>query len=106
MCFFFLLFLEGRYSCIIERDTIPYIQWQTIILEERPNIIVGKNEIKFQCVDKLVSLTCCEAKYDVEWSGFTSKYDEVTPQGCTYKQCILTKLVQLSVLVENHDCIE
>ncbi len=84
--------LAGRYSCIIDRDTIPYIQWQTIILEERPNILLSTNELKFQCEDKLVLLTCCEKKYDVEWIPIPSG-DEVTPQGHTYRLYIITNLL-------------
>uniref|UniRef100_A0A8C1WVB4 Uncharacterized protein n=1 Tax=Cyprinus carpio TaxID=7962 RepID=A0A8C1WVB4_CYPCA len=46
----------------------------------------------FQCVDKLVLLTCCEEKYDVEWIPVPSG-DEVTPQGGTYRRHILSNLL-------------
>ncbi|XP_048063226.1 adhesion G protein-coupled receptor F5-like isoform X2 [Megalobrama amblycephala] len=58
---------KGRYACKKAR-AIPYIQWQDIDIEPLPNIIVGKNERQFQCMDQTVELTCCETKYDVEWS--------------------------------------
>ncbi|XP_059368459.1 adhesion G protein-coupled receptor F5-like [Carassius carassius] len=65
---------KGRYACIIDR-TIPYIQWQDIVIEPLPNIIVGENVRKFQCVDQIVSLKCCEETYSVELTQITS--DEV-----------------------------
>ncbi|XP_058611010.1 adhesion G-protein coupled receptor F1-like isoform X2 [Onychostoma macrolepis] len=72
---------KGRYMCIIDR-TIPYIQWQDIVIEPLPNIIVGENERKFQCVPQTVSLKCCEEKNRVEWTQITSD-DEVTSEdGC------------------------
>ncbi|KAF4100002.1 hypothetical protein G5714_020128 [Onychostoma macrolepis] len=72
---------KGRYMCIIDR-TIPYIQWQDIVIEPLPNIIVGENERKFQCVPQTVSLKCCEEKNRVEWTQTTSD-DEVTSEdGC------------------------
>ncbi|XP_052443146.1 fibrillin-1 isoform X12 [Carassius gibelio] len=69
---------KARYACIIDR-TIPYIQWQDIVIETLPNIIVGENVRKFQCVDQTVSLKCCEEKYSVEWTQITSD-DVVTSE--------------------------
>ncbi|XP_026102427.1 adhesion G protein-coupled receptor F5-like [Carassius auratus] len=69
---------KGRYACIIDR-TIPYIQWQDIVIETLPDIIVGENVRKFQCVDQTVSLKCCEETYSVEWTQITSD-DVVTSE--------------------------
>ncbi|XP_051730510.1 adhesion G protein-coupled receptor F5-like isoform X2 [Ctenopharyngodon idella] len=73
---------KGRYACKKAR-TIPYIQWQDIVIEPLPNIIVGKNERQFQCIDQTVELTCCETKYGVDWTPIPSG-DEVTlpDKGC------------------------
>ncbi|XP_073711486.1 adhesion G protein-coupled receptor F5-like [Misgurnus anguillicaudatus] len=70
----------GRYSCIIERSTQPYIQWQTVSIEPRPNIIVDKTDIKLQCQDKTVTMTCCADGYLVEWFGIPA-VDVVTNSG-------------------------
>ncbi|XP_065124301.2 adhesion G protein-coupled receptor F4-like [Paramisgurnus dabryanus] len=59
---------RGRYSCVIERSTLPYIQWQTVSIQPLPNIVVDKTDIQLQCQDKIVELTCCaENGYEVEW---------------------------------------
>ncbi|XP_067239230.1 adhesion G protein-coupled receptor F4-like isoform X1 [Chanodichthys erythropterus] len=73
---------KGRYACTKAR-AIPYIQWQDIVIEPLPNIIVGKSERQFQCIDQTVELTCCETKYEVEWTPKPSG-DEVTlpDKGC------------------------
>lgn len=71
----------GRYTCIIDR-TIPYIQWQDIVIESLPNIIVGENVRTFQCVAQTVSLKCCEETYGVVWTQTTS--DDEVISGCTY----------------------
>nr|XP_055042506.1 alpha-tectorin-like [Misgurnus anguillicaudatus] len=70
----------GRYSCIIERSTLPYIQWQRVVIGPRPNIIVDKIEIKFQCQDQIVPLTCCADGYSVEWDRIPAG-DNVTHSG-------------------------
>nr|XP_055041680.1 adhesion G protein-coupled receptor F5-like [Misgurnus anguillicaudatus] len=59
----------GRYSCIIQRSPLPYIQWQTVSIEPLPNIIVNTINIKFLCEDRTVPLKCCADGYTVEWSG-------------------------------------
>lgn len=74
MCIFILF--AGRYSCIIDR-TVPYIQWQDIVIEPLPNIIVGENERTFQCVAQSVSLKCCEETNSVEWTQISTE-DKVT----------------------------
>ncbi|XP_026111237.1 adhesion G protein-coupled receptor F4-like [Carassius auratus] len=73
---------RGRYACIINR-TIPYIQWQDVVIEPLPDIIVGQNKRKFQCVNKSVLLECCEEKNSVEWTPISSG-DVVVPteDGC------------------------
>nr|XP_055043005.1 adhesion G-protein coupled receptor F2-like [Misgurnus anguillicaudatus] len=71
---------NGRYSCIIERSTLPYIQWQTVSIQPRPNIIVDKPDIKLQCQDQTVPLTCCADGYTVEWFGIPAD-DEVENSG-------------------------
>ncbi|XP_043074543.1 adhesion G protein-coupled receptor F5-like [Puntigrus tetrazona] len=73
---------RGRYVCIIDR-TIPYIQWQDIVIQLLPNIIVGANDRTFQCVNQNVLLTCCEQTNSVEWTQI-SPDDVVTPpvDGC------------------------
>ncbi len=83
---FFLFFpFTGRYTCIIDRK-IPYIQWQDIVIEPLPNIIVGEDKRTFQCVPKTVSLKCCEDKNSVEWTQITS--DDKVTSGCTNRQYI------------------
>ncbi len=80
-CLYFV-YLAGRYACVIDRD-VPYIQWQDIVIEPLPNIIVGKNLRKFQCMEQTVELTCCATKYDVEWT-LTTSADQVTSPGCHF----------------------
>ncbi|XP_051730453.1 uncharacterized protein LOC127502040 isoform X7 [Ctenopharyngodon idella] len=59
---------SGQYSCIIQTNTIPYIQWQNIIIKQRPTIIVGDTYRVFQCVNSTVQLRCSvDAGYNVEW---------------------------------------
>ncbi|XP_067273928.1 adhesion G protein-coupled receptor F5-like [Pseudorasbora parva] len=58
---------KGRYACVIKRP-IPYIQWEDIVIEPLPNIIAGRSIRQFQCMDQTVDLTCCELKYNVEWT--------------------------------------
>ncbi|XP_067273079.1 adhesion G protein-coupled receptor F4-like [Pseudorasbora parva] len=59
---------SGRYSCIIQLSTIPYIQWQNIVIKQRPTIIVGNNYRVFPCNDSTVQLRCSvDAGYNVEW---------------------------------------
>ncbi|KAK2884034.1 hypothetical protein Q8A67_017671 [Cirrhinus molitorella] len=72
---------KGRYACIIDR-TIPYVQWQDIVLEPLPNIIVGESERTFQCVPQIVSLKCCEEKNSVEWTQITSDDVVIPEDGC------------------------
>lgn len=92
VCFFSF---AGRYACIIDR-TIPYIQWQDIVIEPLPNIIVGENERTFECVAQTVSLKCCEEKNSVEWTQITS--DDVVTTGCKHRltKYILTKVTDWS----------
>ncbi|XP_073711490.1 uncharacterized protein [Misgurnus anguillicaudatus] len=71
---------SGRYLCIIERSTLPYIQWQRVVNGPRPNIIVDKIKIKFQCQDQTVPLTCCAEGYSVEWDRIPAG-DNVTNSG-------------------------
>ncbi|XP_016149251.1 adhesion G protein-coupled receptor F4-like [Sinocyclocheilus grahami] len=85
---------RGRYTCIIDR-TIPYIQWQDIVIEPLPNIIVGQNERKFQCEDQTISLKCCEEKNSVEWTQTTSDDDVAPPEdGC----------ITLNHIIKNGNC--
>ncbi|XP_051581288.1 adhesion G protein-coupled receptor F5-like [Myxocyprinus asiaticus] len=59
---------RGRYSCIIQRNSIPYIQWQKIVIEQLPTINVGENKRIFPCNGKPVLLKCCvNAGYKIEW---------------------------------------
>ncbi|XP_065124427.2 uncharacterized protein [Paramisgurnus dabryanus] len=67
---------NGRYSCIIERSTLPYIQWQTVSIQPLPNIYLDKTYIQLQCQGQTVKLTCCANGYPVEWSGIPDD-DEV-----------------------------
>ncbi|XP_073711494.1 adhesion G protein-coupled receptor F5-like [Misgurnus anguillicaudatus] len=71
---------NGRYLCIIERSTLPYIQWQTVSIEPRPNIIVDTTDIKLQCQDQIIPLTCCADGYSVEGFGIPAG-DEVENSG-------------------------
>ncbi|XP_057209817.1 adhesion G-protein coupled receptor F1-like [Triplophysa rosa] len=85
---------SGRYSCIIQRSTIniPYVQWQKIVIEPRPNIIVDKTEIKLPCTDQTVTFRCCAEDYPIEWDGIPSD-DELTnsePDCITLKHKILS----------------
>ncbi|KAK2884033.1 hypothetical protein Q8A67_017670 [Cirrhinus molitorella] len=72
---------KGRYACILDGE-IRYIQWQDIVIEPLPKIVVGENK-RFQCTEQTVELTCCESNYEVEWTPTTTA-DEVTPpdKGC------------------------
>ncbi|XP_067273927.1 adhesion G protein-coupled receptor F4-like [Pseudorasbora parva] len=59
---------SGRYSCIIQLSTIPYIQWQNIVIKQRPTIIVGNNYRVFPCNNSTVQMRCSvDAGYNVEW---------------------------------------
>ncbi|XP_065124439.2 adhesion G protein-coupled receptor F4-like [Paramisgurnus dabryanus] len=59
---------SGRYSCIIQTNSLPYIQWQNIVIEQEPIIIVGNNEQVYPCKEKTVKLTCCvNGDYSIEW---------------------------------------
>ncbi|XP_067273926.1 adhesion G protein-coupled receptor F4-like [Pseudorasbora parva] len=58
---------NGKYSCIIERPSLPYVQWQTIFLEPRPNILMNMTKRKIQCNAETIRLSCCEDNYDVLW---------------------------------------
>nr|XP_055041682.1 adhesion G protein-coupled receptor F5-like [Misgurnus anguillicaudatus] len=71
---------SGRYSCIIQSSPLPYIQWQTVSIEPRPNIIVDKTDIKLQCQNQTVPLTCCADGYSVQWFGIPA-VDVVTNSG-------------------------
>ncbi|XP_073672430.1 uncharacterized protein [Paramisgurnus dabryanus] len=57
---------SGRYSCTINRNTIPYIQWQDIVIEQRPRIEVDADRV-FECKDQIVRIKCCAALYSIEW---------------------------------------
>ncbi|XP_056621085.1 adhesion G protein-coupled receptor F5-like isoform X2 [Triplophysa dalaica] len=80
---------NGRYSCIIERITIPYVQWQNVVIQLRPNIIVDSTEKTYGCSDQTVPLTdqtvplrCCAEGYEIEWYPIPSN-DTVEPEsGC------------------------
>lgn len=61
-----MFLLEGRYSCLINRKEISYIQWQDIVIEQRSNIEV-ENDRVFNCKDQTVQLKCCAAHYSIEW---------------------------------------
>ncbi|TRY81992.1 hypothetical protein DNTS_021851, partial [Danionella cerebrum] len=60
---------SGRYSCISQKGTIPYIQWQEITVEQRPTITVGTSSLNFLCnLNNTFQLKCSvDAGYDVEW---------------------------------------
>ncbi|XP_048063232.1 adhesion G protein-coupled receptor F4-like isoform X2 [Megalobrama amblycephala] len=59
---------SGRYSCIIQTDTVPYIKWQNIIINQRPTIFVGDEYHVSPCKDSTVQLRCSvDAGYNVEW---------------------------------------
>lgn len=73
--------LVGRYSCIMQTSSIPYIQWQDIVIEQEPSISVGDSKRVFPCDGRTVQLTCSvNAGYSVEWvlngivqnSGYTN----------------------------------
>ncbi|XP_067273924.1 adhesion G protein-coupled receptor F5-like [Pseudorasbora parva] len=86
---------KGTYACVIKRD-IPYIQWEDIVIEPLPNIIAGISMRRFQCMNQTVQLTCCETKYDVEWTPIPPG-DQVTSQDD--KGCITLKHK-----IESADC--
>ncbi|XP_056619749.1 uncharacterized protein LOC130433963 [Triplophysa dalaica] len=59
---------NGRYSCITQTGSIPYIQWQDISIEPEPSISVGDNKRVFPCDGRTVQLTCyVNEGYSVEW---------------------------------------
>ncbi|KAK9956688.1 hypothetical protein ABG768_014404, partial [Culter alburnus] len=71
---------SGRYSCIMQTNTIPYIQWQNIIINQRPTIIVGDEYRVFPCDGSTVQLRCSVvAGYNVEWV----LNDTVQTSGCS-----------------------
>lgn len=76
----------GRYSCIINAKTIPYIQWQDIVIEQRSNIEV-ENDRVFDCKDQTVPLKCCAARYGIEWDPIPAG-DQVENSGSTYIQAM------------------
>ncbi|XP_058612379.1 adhesion G-protein coupled receptor F1-like isoform X1 [Onychostoma macrolepis] len=120
---------SGRYSCIIQRNTIPYIQWQNIVIKQRPSIIVGEKYRVFPCDGSSFQLKCSvDVGYNIEWvvggKVLISGSDSITLNYATQKgncteeafTCRLKDLPQLqdysysygSVTVrtstENYDC--
>lgn len=81
--------LAGRYSCIIQRTSLPYIQWQDIILEPRPNILLNMTDTKFQCTSQMIRMSCCEDHYEVMWDNGTD-----TSKGCTYRYLYCNIILQ------------
>lgn len=72
----------GRYACIIQTNEIPYIQWQNIVIKQRPTITVGDPNRVFSCEDNTVQLRCSvDAGYSIEWV----LNEAVQASGCTYK---------------------
>ncbi|XP_056615270.1 adhesion G protein-coupled receptor F5-like [Triplophysa dalaica] len=86
----------GIYSCIIQRSTIqiPYVQWQKIVIEQRPNIIVDKSEIRLPCTDQdqTVTLRCCAQHYSIEWDRipFGDELTKPEPDCITLQHKILS----------------
>ncbi|XP_077076292.1 adhesion G protein-coupled receptor F5-like isoform X2 [Siphateles boraxobius] len=58
---------SGQYSCIIQTNTIPYIQWQNIVIKQRPTIIVGDNSRVISCEDTVQLRCSVDAGYSIEW---------------------------------------
>uniref|UniRef100_A0A9J7ZN90 Adhesion G protein-coupled receptor F8 n=1 Tax=Cyprinus carpio carpio TaxID=630221 RepID=A0A9J7ZN90_CYPCA len=59
---------SGQYSCIIQRNTIPYIQWQNIIIKQSPSIIVGDKYRVFPCDGSSFQLKCSvDVGFNLEW---------------------------------------
>ncbi|XP_051500539.1 uncharacterized protein LOC127409770 isoform X3 [Myxocyprinus asiaticus] len=74
---------SGRYSCIIQRNSIPYILWQNIAIEQLPTINVGENVRFFPCDDLTVHLSCCiDAAYNIEWVLNGAVQNSVIESGC------------------------
>ncbi|XP_051951855.1 uncharacterized protein LOC127622028 isoform X3 [Xyrauchen texanus] len=74
---------SGRYSCIIQRNSIPYIMWQNIAIEQLPTINVGENVRFFPCDDLTVHLSCCiDADYNIEWVLNGIVQNSVIESGC------------------------
>ncbi|XP_048063233.1 adhesion G-protein coupled receptor F1-like [Megalobrama amblycephala] len=81
----------GRYSCLIQSSTVPYIQWQNIIIKQRPTIIVGDENRVFPCDGSTVQLRCSvEIGYNLEWvlngAVQTSGSDNITLDHKTQKE--------------------
>ncbi|KAK7133725.1 hypothetical protein R3I94_015551 [Phoxinus phoxinus] len=119
---------SGRYSCIIQTDTIPYIQWQNIAIKKRPNIIVGDEYRVFPCESNIVQLRCSvDAGYNIEWvlngtvqsSGSDITVNYATQSGNCMEETFTCRLKGLSQLLpysyswsrvtvktsaENYDC--
>ncbi|XP_067273076.1 uncharacterized protein [Pseudorasbora parva] len=93
---------KGRYACVIQRD-IPYIQWEDIVIQSLPKIIAGISMRRFQCMNQTVDLTCCETKYDVEWTPIppgekpTSRDDK----GCI---TLIHKISSADCNIETYTC--
>ncbi|XP_016322997.1 uncharacterized protein LOC107673702 [Sinocyclocheilus anshuiensis] len=118
---------SGQYSCIIQRNTIPYIQWQNIVIKQCPSIIVGDKYRVFPFDGSSFQLKCSiDVSYLIEWviggTVLISGSDSITliyPKGNCIEEiftCRLKDLPQLqnyrysysSVTVrtspENYDC--
>ncbi|XP_056336591.1 adhesion G protein-coupled receptor F4 [Danio aesculapii] len=76
---------SGQYSCFIERTTIPYIQWQNIVIKQRPTINVGNDYRLLPCDGSSFLLKCSvDAGYNIEWvQGETVQDSENGPDGIT-----------------------
>ncbi|XP_056621215.1 uncharacterized protein adgrf6 isoform X2 [Triplophysa dalaica] len=72
---------NGRYSCVIERSPIPYVQWQKVVIEATPKIIVNTLEIQLECKDDVL-LSCCAEHYSVEWVDSSPKDLRTSETGC------------------------
>ncbi|XP_073667584.1 adhesion G-protein coupled receptor F1-like [Paramisgurnus dabryanus] len=91
---------SGRYSCILQTNSLPYIQWQNIVIEQEPSIIVGDNEQVYPCEDKTVQLTCCvNGDYSVEWvlNGIV----QTSGSGCI---AVNHKIQKINCKEDNYTC--
>ncbi|XP_050995053.1 adhesion G protein-coupled receptor F5-like isoform X4 [Labeo rohita] len=109
---------SAQYSCIMQKNAIPYIQWQNIVIKQRPSIIVGEKYRVFPCDGSSFQLKCSvDVGYNLEWvldgtvqiagsDSITLNYN--TQSGnCTEKTftCRLKDLPQLQVYSYSYSSI-
>ncbi|XP_053371789.1 adhesion G protein-coupled receptor F5-like [Clarias gariepinus] len=64
---------SGQYACTTTVNSMPYVIWQSINIEQYPNIQVTSNKL-LQCKNTTVPLQCCvQSGYQVKWDACNSQ---------------------------------